>query len=88
MGTGFSGDRDTAPLAITDDVNRECRRDVRNVEACPGGGGEQDQVADRERFNIVGTTLAMRWRIVATSISQPLLDQTVGRVVLGVEHGR
>ena len=88
LGTGFSGDLDAAPLAVADDVNRECRRDVRNVEACPGGGGEEDQVADRQRFNVVGTALAMRRRIVAASITQAPLDQAVGRVVLGMEHGR
>ena len=74
LGARFGRHLHTAALAIADNVNRECRRDMRNVEARPGGVGEKDQVTNRQRFNIVGTALAMRQRVVAASITQPPLD--------------
>jgi hypothetical protein len=53
-----------------------------------GGIGEEEQGGDRQRLDIIGTPLGVGYGVFASGVPQALLEQAVGREILGVEHGR
>ncbi len=53
-----------------------------------GGIGEEEQGGDRQRLDVVGSPLGVGHRVLAAGVPQALLEQAVGREILGVEDGR
>ena len=53
-----------------------------------GGIGEEEQGGDRQRLDVIGAPLGVSHGVFASGVPQTLLEQAVGREILGVEHGR